>query len=60
MMATGVTVNRSTISEMISHATGQQEHRSRAPQPAQAGRDSGPALLQPCLVCLSMLIPLPA
>jgi hypothetical protein len=60
MMATDVTVNRRTISEMISHGSGQQEHDHELPSRTQAGRDSGPALLRPCLVCLSTLIPLPA
>jgi hypothetical protein len=60
MMATDVTVNRSTISEMISHGTGQQEHDHELPSRPRPARDSGPALLRPCLVCLSVLIPLPA
>jgi hypothetical protein len=38
MMAADVTVNRSTISEMVSHGTGQQEHDHELPsRPRPAG-----------------------
>jgi hypothetical protein len=58
--ATEVTVNRRTISEMISYGTGQQEHDHELPSRPRPARDSGPALLRPASSAYLMLILLPA